>query len=134
MYTPEQEKKALKLMAKIEDDIQEIIYYLTAPYQSINDLTNDPEALENILNLNRTKDMCFIYLITNHQGHVGYTLENEPSDVIDYVLTKNTQDFIELFNQDNIIKNYIFENEYNINNQFKNDAMYQTIYKEFITK
>lgn len=134
MYTPQQEQKAIKLMADIENDIQTIIYYLTVPYKSINDFIDDPETLENVLNLKRTIDMCFIYLVTNSQGNIGYSLENEDSDTIDHVLEKDTSEFIEFFSQDNIIKNYIFENEYKIKDQFKNDNKYQTLYKEFIER
>lgn len=133
MYTQQQFKSISKLMSDIQDMIETEIYYKTGYITNINELTSNPDLLDEILNLQRLKDMCFLYLIDPTQGSIGHSLINHSEQTIDkFINSKKPIDILNFFSKENIVKDYILENCFDKINEFKNDDQYQNDYQTFI--
>lgn len=133
MYTPQQKTKAIAFANGCDDYLLKLINYQALNFATGVELSKDPETMDKMLNLYRSKDLCNSFLIDHHARTAGHFLEELDSTQIDRFFQKyDPIDLAEFFQQESAIEDFILENEFGQTDAFKNDPQFQKIYEIFI--
>lgn len=133
MFTPQQRNYVKIFMNGCNDYVYKLISYQASNYATGLQLSQDPELMDQFMNLYRTRDMCYDFLIGNPNQDVGHKLVDLTQNQIDNFLKFcDPISIVEFFQQDYLVADFILENELSKTNIFKNDQKYQTDYQNFI--
>lgn len=133
MYTPQQESTAISFAHGCEDYLLKLINYQALNFATGSDLSKNPEIMDKMLNLYRSKDMCVSFLIDHTARSAGHFLEELNNTQIErFFKNYDPIDLAEFFQQETIINDFILENEFGKKDTFKNDKEFQKIYEIFI--
>lgn len=133
MYTPQQESTAISFAHGCEDYLLKLINYQALNFATGSDLSKNPEIMDKMLNLYRSKDMCVSFLIDHNAVSAGHFLEELNNPQIErFFKNYDPIDLAEFFQQEIIINDFILENEFGKKDTFKNDKEFQKIYEIFI--
>jgi hypothetical protein len=133
MYTAQQEQNAIAFSHGCEDYLLKLINYQALNFATGVDLSKNPEIMDKLLNLYRSKDMCVSFLIDHTARSAGHFLEELDATQIDrFFKNYDPIDLAEFFQQEAAINNFILENEFGKADSFKNDKEFQKCYEIFI--
>ena len=133
MYTPQQETTAISFAHGCEDYLLKLISYQALNFKTGTALSKNPEIMDKMLNLYRSKDMCISFLIDHKVRSAGHFLEELNQTQIDrFFENYDPIDLADFFQQEVAITDFVLENEFGKKDTFKNDKEFQKLYEIFI--
>ena len=132
-YTSQQQKNATVWLAGVEDWVNQLIYYNVNNYPDALSLAKDPELMDYVVNLYRTRDWICGFLLPDQGVASPVQLNNESSDLIDqFFEDHDPQDLFNFFNQSDYLNHYILTTEYAQSDQYFTTDPFQPAYQDFL--
>lgn len=135
-YTSKQLNIATALMSGISEYLEQTRSYQANNFPTGLALSQNPQALDKLLNTYRVNDACFVFLIDPTQGPALMPhLEDLSSSEIDSFLASHDPiDCVDFFSKTNVLNDYVKGQEYGIPRTFLNDPDFDPAYKSFLAQ
>lgn len=132
-YTSQQQKNAAIWLAGVEDWVNQLIYYNVNNYPDALSLAKDPELMDYVVNLYRTRDWICGFLLPDQGVASPVRLTDEAPDLIDQFFEEHDpQDLFNFFNQSDYLNHYILTTEYAQSDQYFTTDPFQPAYQDFL--